>query len=137
MVFSQNYRLEVHQEQNDLKEIIGLDKKNNSFKKEFELLKSTSNNQMEFRYLVTSRAGIIKVNLEKENSSIKVLIKEAPMGFFLPTVFLLGSLGMYFLENMAASLFLLGGAFVFLLFIYANFIYYSNKIKDSIKKIIS
>lgn len=134
MIFYRFYQLDVAEEQKNLKEL--LEPSNNSFKKKFELLKTVSDDQMEFRYLVTSRAGIIKVFFKKNNATLDLEIKEAPLGFFLPIALLVCSGIQFFLANIQLACFLLGNSMFFLLFLYLNFVYYSNQIKSTVEKLL-
>jgi hypothetical protein len=134
MIFYRFYQLNTREKHKNLKEL--LEPSNNSFKKKFELLKTVSEDQMEFRYLVTSRAGVIKVFFKQNNGTLDLEIKEAPLGFFLPIALLVCSGIQFFLANIQLACFLLGSSMFFLLFIYLNFVYYSNQIKSTVEKLL-
>lgn len=118
-LFQRFFHIEVKQEQKDLDWHIS-DKESSWMKQKLRLERKVSGNEMEFRYLVTSRAGIIKVVMEKNRNTIKITVREGVLGFFLPFACLIGSI-IFLYTNITAALILFGIAVFFLVFIYLNF----------------
>ena len=95
-------------------------------------LRAKSGNYAIYRYLCTSRAGIIHIHFQKENNILYVTIKEYILGFFLPFTLVLFGLGMMYVGRLYSSLILLFLGIFFLLFLYVHFKLFAKRIKEKI-----
>lgn len=95
-------------------------------------LRNKANNSATYRYLCSSRSGVIHIHFRKKKNTLNVTIIEYVSGYYLPlTLFLFGLLLIY-LENFYSSLIIIAIAVFFLVYIYINFVVISERIKNEI-----
>lgn len=132
-----NHKYQIEGVDKSIQDIFISNTTSTKFEEEFRLLKTISENQMLFRYLLTGRIGYIKVLLKKDEDKLLVEIFQAPLGFAVPVVLFFASIWFFILGDSQVSLYLLGFGLFWLLLIYFFFKSDTKNIKKSILDFIS
>ena len=132
-----NHKYQIEGVNKSIQDIFISNTTSTKFEEEFRLLKTISENQMLFRYLLTGRIGYIKVLLKKDEDKLLVEIFQAPLGFSVPVILFFASICFFILGDSQISLYLLGFGLFWLLLIYFFFKSDAKNIKKSILDFIS
>ena len=100
----------------------------------FKFLKEMHKNHHLYTYCISSRTGVIRIDLKKRGDILKLQIREGVFGFFLPFLFLLMTVFSLIQQVCDVAGLMFFGSCLFMTIIYLSNRYYSDEIRKIIEK---